>query len=355
MPLIWTLVIVAVGEISRGDALSISLTQPGAELKAEHFENRNYQIRDPGPSIKRKNTFRRPATQAPEIEVPIPPAAEPVLEAEAPVLSHATPPEGFSGMLMGGNLSQVSEFRKSLDDRDLRKNWLELSFAPRWVSSQSSSTYWARETQSKQLGFFIEGKFWVSPLFGMVLDYGGSLSGTIQKQYGSEEMAPISQSWVGVGVRFRRFFGSHKKISSFAWGLDARQREQRIVADATDKLNTRSRAIFLTADSRIPVNPRWAMTLQVALAPWVNHLESGGLNGDSSGTAATSTAYILGLGFEYLFDRGNRLFLRAKGDFEANQFHGGSALQDPRSGLSARGLSVSQTNMIFEIGYTWGQ
>ncbi|MBX9767375.1 MAG: hypothetical protein K2X47_08905 [Bdellovibrionales bacterium] len=336
--------------------MSISLTQPRTELKEEHFENQRYQTREPSTFKRPKNVFRKPAAQ-PEGEADL--RATTLVDSgsgpEVPVPGDTPPPEGFSGMLLGGNLDQVRDFRKSLDDRDLRKNWLELSFAPRWVNSHTSSSYWARDTQSKLLGFFVEGKFWVSPLFGIVADYAGTLSGTVQRQYGSDESAALKQNWLGAGVRFRRFFGSYKKMSTFAWGFDARQREQTIATEVTDKLSTRSRALFLTAESRIPISARWAMTVQVSLAPWVDHVESGGLNGESSGTGATSTAYNLGLGFEYLFDRGNRLFFRTKGDIEANQFQGGSALVDPRTGQSAKGLAVSQSYIMFELGYTWGQ
>ena len=355
---LWTLVMVFVWEFASADALSISLTLPRTELKEEYFENRRYQPRG---NIGTKSRPRREPTAESVIAETLPtPAPTPteqlktLPQLEEPSVAMPGHQGGLQGFLFGGDPSEIYEFKKHLDDMDLRKNSFELSLASSWIQYQSSGTSWGREAQSKGMGFGVEACYWVSPLLGVVGSYRGSLSGTIQKQFGSDETVPLNQSWLGLGIRFRRFFGSHKKMSSFAWGIDGRQRDLRTSSAESEKFNTRSRAAFLVAEGRIPMTARWVATVQMALAPWVDHQESGGRSGDFSGVDATSTSYSLGLGMEYVFDRGHRFFLKAKGDIEANQFQRSSGLIDPRTGLVSRGVSVSQSFFVLELGYIWG-
>lgn len=340
-------------ESAFADALSISLTRPRTELKEEHFENPRYQTRE-GAS-QRSRPRRVPASESDAIGTAAPTEqlkALPQLEESAVALPQ--PRDGLRGFLLGGDMDEIREFKKHLDDMDFRKNSVELSLAASWIQYQSSGSSWGREAESKGMGLGLEARYWISPLLGALVSYEGNLSGTVQKQHGLDEAVPLSQRWLGVGVRFRRFFGSRKKMSSLAWGLDGRERTLRVSSADSDKFHTRSRGVFLVAEGRIPMTARWAANLNVAIAPWVDHQETGGRAGDFSGVEVTSTSYSLALGLEYVFDRGHRFFVRAKGDIEANQFQRGGGLADPRTGQISRGVSVSQSFMILELGYIWG-
>jgi len=262
--------------------------------------------------------------------------------------------EEFRDIVVGGSTDDIERYQNFLAPDDIRRNNVELEIAPGYVYNDSVSQYWARSynsaTPSGRLGLNV----WFTPFFGVNTTYTKTFLGTVQKQFNSTSQTPAMDQWLTIGLRFRRFASSSQMSPGLTLGVDYSDYQRKLPADDLFRNRISTSGLLLSAESRIPSSETIAWLFKLDYMPVMIHRE-GALGRDvKSGSSPQSFGAAVSIGPELKMNRGNRLFMRGRVQYERNSFSGIANTANPVTGEFPENVAVSNTFVFFEMGYVWG-
>jgi hypothetical protein len=326
------------------------------DLESDRYEKRIQIPRRAPPPEKPVVAPTKVAAPSPEISRPMEQAT--TLSGLAPqqqkLPEKQSVGEEFRDMVIGGSTEDIERYQNFLAPDDIRRNNVELEIAPGYVYNESASQYWPRSynsaTPSGRLGLNV----WFTPFFGVNTSFTKTFLGTAQKQFNSTSQTPSMDQWLTIGLRFRRFSSSSQMASGLTLGLDYYDYQRKLPADDLYRNRLSTSAVLLSAESRVPTSETVAWLFKLEYMPVMIHREEALGRDVKSGTSPQSFGAGVSIGPEFKMNRGNRLFMRGRLNYERDSFSGTASTANPGTGEIPENVTVSNTFLFFEMGYIWG-
>jgi hypothetical protein len=353
---------------------AILLRSKSRPTSPENLDTARYKIRMPEPQESPKDEEELEEKPGTVIPSPVPlkaaKATPPVVSAtaEAPIISPppapVTPtqaPENpplppvttqVKELILGGSEEEISEYRKQIHVQDPRANILDISLAPAYYYNDSSSEYSFRRYNSNGPGFGLGMNLWLTPFFGLQSKFFTSVSSS--QRSGGLNSVPTELQTFAAGMRFRKHFGYSRKAAHLSWGLDYQDDTNKISRVSETTIGRKSSGLNLALEAVVPNSATYAHTVTIEVRPRLKHSElSTGVDA-RSGSRNETNALGLSLGGLWTLDRRNQLFWRGQYSVERNLFSGEATRMDPHNDETPDGVSVTNTMMIFQLGFRWG-
>ncbi len=259
----------------------------------------------------------------------------------------------FMNLMSGKEASQVENYKQKLHPDDNRINRIEVGIATGAVSNRSKSNYYYRDYSTFSPALQVDGKFWLSPFFGL----GGSYLTSVGAAIDGNQESKISahHEWEEISLNMRKYFGIYRKSPSITFGLVYSEYKLSVPSDDTSRIQTKSAGLGLHLSTRLPLTRIYAQSFGLQAIPRVQNTElSTGISA-SSGNDPTSMKFSIDTGGEIKFKRQSLMTWKLLYSLENNKFDGQADKIDPKSNIKPQGVSVENSFVLFSIGYTWGQ
>jgi hypothetical protein len=255
---------------------------------------------------------------------------------------------------VGGEASgSLSWFSRWLPG-DGRTSLLELSVAPGFLYDGSSSNYSFRNYTSTAETIGVEGKFWISSTLAIDASYKTSVSGDMSDTLnGVGRQISVTHDWLTLGLRNKTTFGTSRYPPSLVFGLDYYCYSLNVPSDSQSRENITSIGALLSVETELPSSSYHAWTLGFYVAPKLQHSESGGSAGFSSGGSTDANMIGFALGSRMRFDHTHSVYWKLSHMIEKDVFSGSASLRDPASGTTPVGVGVTNSFTGLQVGFTW--
>lgn len=342
---------------------AVLLRGSGSAPDKGQLDSSRYTIRPGEPRLvepKEPAEAPKPVNKAPPRVTPNRPASvetgvsvlEPVVV--EPTTASTPVTEQVKELMLGGTPEQIDLYRDRLHPDDIRHNLIELTVAPGFSYTESSSNYWFRSFSSSAPLVMVGADLWVTPFFGVHTDFYNTMTGSIVEGVASRDRISFAQQWFDAGLRFRNFFGVTRRASFISFGLDFSEYQAKVPANATERMGTKTSGAKFLVETTLPRGVNFAWQLGVFVLPRADHKEITSAVRIRSGTSDKTTTVGLWLGAEHIYSRSSRLFWRVQHSVERTFFEGPASTTDPVSGTTLEGVSVTNGITIFTFGYRWG-
>lgn len=259
----------------------------------------------------------------------------------------------FTNLISGKEASQVEKYKLKLHPDDNRLNRIEVGIATGVVSNRSKSNYYYRDYSTFSPALQVDGKFWLSPFFGLGGSYLTSVGAAIDGN--QESKVSAHHEWEEISLNMRKYFGVFRKSPSITFGLVYSEYKLSVPSDDTSRIQTKSAGLGLHLSTRLPLTKIYAHTFGLQAIPRVQNTElSTGISA-SSGTDPTSMKFSVDTGGEIKFKRQSLMTWKFSYTLENNKFDGQAERLDPKTNSKPQGVSVENSFVLFSIGYAWGQ
>ncbi|MBX7230731.1 MAG: hypothetical protein K1X29_01465 [Bdellovibrionales bacterium] len=260
----------------------------------------------------------------------------------------------LQNLLLGGTFQQMENYKLNLKTEDSRKNIVELSLAPTLLYTDAHSSYWYRKWVSASPAYSLGAQVWVSPFFGVQIDFINSLDGSIPASSSNSNRVSLDQSWFNAGLQWRKFSGVQHKSKEFSFGLSFMEQKNEVAGDSTQRVSTKTTGVRLNLALSLPQSPETSWQLGGFLLPIARHQEISTQIKLSSGTKNSSSLFGVWIGATHLLDRHYKFFWRLQEIVEQNRFEGDASHSDPVNGTTPNGVSVFTGTSLFILGLQWG-
>ncbi len=259
----------------------------------------------------------------------------------------------FLNLISGKEATQIDTYKQKIHPDDSRLNRIEVGIATGIVSNRSKSNYYYRDYSTFSPALQVDGKFWLSPFFGM----GGSYLTSVGAAVDGNQESKISahHEWEEITVNLRKYFGIFRKSPSVLFGLVYSEYKLSVPSDDTSRIQTKSAGLGLHLSARLPLTKIYAHNVGIQVIPRVQNTElSTGISA-SSGNDPTSMKFTVDTGGEIKFKRQSQMTWKLSYSLENNKFDGQADKLDPKTNIKPQGVSVENSFVLFSIGYLWGQ
>jgi hypothetical protein len=322
------------GETTRRDGSRRSNSNSEVSVKTTPSETESTATETQTP-VAEKTTDKQNSSETTQSTGVAPPAPTPA--PQAPI-----PPENLPAK---ANAVERDERRLSI---------LEISIAPGYMYTSSSSGYAYRSYNTASPALATDARVWLSPEFAVSAGFVTSLSGNVNDSADGARSVTASQQWLTAGLRSRHFFGETRLAPSLTFGLDYYEFQFRVSSDALLRERLQSSGAQLSLESEIPVNGYRSWIFGIGFAPKLQHKEIATGIDFQSGSSADANAVSISVGGKFGFDHSNAIFWKLSHSVEKDLFTGDASKPDPVSGLTPSGVSITNSTTLFQLGYTWG-
>lgn len=311
-------------------------------------------------SVKKKSSQKRKTASEPIVEPPdkpvengsspqtvvptekTPAPVEPSLTAQAKSLFTAEPG------------AVLNFYQEQFDPTDHRRNNVEISFAPTFVTNESSSNYSYRNYRSVFSAAMVGANVWLTPAMGLGGDFLFSLGADTSADSTTGVRSPVRQEMFDVALKFRQFFGFSPVSNSVEFNVIYSDYKFNVDSDDVRRSRLATTGLGLKTVLRVPSGPALAWTMGGSFFPRLHHTESAAGADLSSGANTDNVRIGLLLGAEVQLSRESQLFWEASASSERNLFNGTAAAIDPNTTLAPKNVSVTNSFYRLSFGYRWG-
>jgi hypothetical protein len=257
--------------------------------------------------------------------------------------------------LLGTDADKVNDFYdEHFDEADPRHNKVEISFAPAFVTSESSSNFSYRNYRSVFTAMNLGANVWLTPALGVGGSFLFSLGADTSGDAVTNTRTIVRYELLDMAIKFRKFFGFSSTSKSMEFDILYSDYKTTVPADDLYRARLKTSGLGAKMTLRVPSSAEVAWLVGGSFYPRLQHAEEKtGLN-ISSGNNTENTRVGLQLGSEITLSRQAQLFYEASVTSEKNLFDGSAALIDPATGNTPKNVSVTNTFYMFSLGYRWG-
>lgn len=330
--------------------------RPPAETKSETKLEQTKKA--PALTVKENAEANKPV--APPMPAPSPKPVEPAESLAANPKTETMPDENLGvsekvqRAVLGGGAEEIKEYRDLLHPNDRRKNLLEISLAPGYLYSDSSSSYSLRSYLVSSPVLSVGAAIWLSPFFGIHSSYEATLGASVKADSSGTDRVAATNTYYDAGLRFRRYFGVSRRSNQISFGVDYRDNQFKVPSDEQQRMRWATQGVRLSMEVHMMNSTGNAQVLGVEFVPSAKHKEKSDL-AIKSGESVKTNVVGLWLGGDFNFDRTYAAFWRLRHTVERNNFVGSAQAIDPASGVRPEGVSITNGTTVLSVGFTWGQ
>ncbi len=244
-------------------------------------------------------------------------------------------------------------YREKIHGDDIRNNRLELDVLPVVAYNDSQSAYSYRDYQSYFNALLLKANVWFTPLLGV----SGKVLFSLAADVGAiadHSRVPVKYEFMDLGVNIRKFFGLAAQDNSLEYSILYTEYKMATPNDNVSRARLKSSGLGLGLKGRFPTSTSYAWVLGGSLFPRLQHVESQTGIAISSGESLESVRIGFDLGGEWKFNRANQMIWNLNLITERNVFNGAANLPDPSNGQTPVNISVTNSLLMFSLGYRWG-
>lgn len=257
--------------------------------------------------------------------------------------------------LFAADPEKVFDFYQSqLDESDPRRNKVEISFAPGYVTNESSSNYSFRDYRSVFTGMNLGASVWLTPAMGVGGNFLFSLGADTSGDAVTNTRSPARYEFLDVGLKFRQFFGFSLMSKSIAFDLLFSDYKFNVNVDDIYRARLKSTGVGVKMTLRMPTSPDVAWLVGGSFYPRLQHSETKAGVDVNSGNNTENVRFGIQLGSEVRLSRESQIFYEASLMSEKNLFDGNAKSMDPATNQTPKNVSVTDSYYLFSVGYRWG-
>lgn len=250
---------------------------------------------------------------------------------------------------------KINNFYESkFAENDHRQNKVEISFAPGFETSESSSNFSYRNYRSVFAGMNLGANVWLTPAIGIGGNYIFSLGADTSGDAVTGTRSPARFELLDLGFKFRKFFGFSPTSKSLEFNLLYSDSKLTVPSDDLFRARLKTSGFGLKMTLRVPTSAEVAWLVGGSLYPRLQHTEETSGVSISSGSNIENTRLGLQLGTEINLSQQSQIFYEVSASSEKNLFEGPAAIVDPATGTKPKNVSVTNSLYIFSLGYRWG-
>lgn len=243
---------------------------------------------------------------------------------------------------------------KRIHISDPRLNLVEVNFAPGVMYINSNSQTWYRDYFSFSPSIDVDAKIWITPSLAVKAGYGTSLAADITSApTGLSKTATEHRSFSG-GFEFRNFASASRKSLSYAFGLGYSDYQMIVPRTSTDRIRLKTKGAVLSLSTRIPLSLSEARFLSIDILPQLKTAEESTQVSFKSGKLDSAHGIRLSVGGEYVIDRKQQFYWKLSHRVDKHVYEGASSANDPITGTTLSGISVTTGTTQFQFGFSWG-
>jgi len=305
----------------------------------------------PATKVEATATVQQTTTVTEKAEIPqgrplpvkmTPAADEPTITQQAQSIFAATP-------------EKVLDFYQSqFDDSDPRRNKIEITFAPSYISNESSSNYSYRDYRSVFTGMNLGANVWLTPAVGLGGNFLFSLGADTSGDAVTNTRSPARYEFLDIALKFRQFFGFSQTSKSVQFDMLYSDYKMNVNADDIHRAKLKTAGLGLKMSLRVPSSAEVAWIVGGSFYPRLQHTEAKAGADVGSGNNTENVRMGLHLGSEVKLSRESQIFFEASATSEKNLFDGAAKTVDPATGTTPNNVSVTNTFYMFTMGYRWG-
>jgi len=280
---------------------------------------------------------------------PIAPLAPAVPKADEPTISQQ------AQSLFTANPEKVLGFyQEQFEDSDPRQNKIEISFAPSYVTNESSSNFSYRNFRSVFSGMNLGANVWLTPAIGVGGNFLFSLGGDTSGDALTGTRSPARYEFLDMALKFRQFFGFTQSSKSVEFDVLYSDYKFSVPADDMFRAKTKTSGLGVKMTLKLPSSSDIAWLIGGSFYPRLQHTEAKTGVDIKSGDNTENVRVGLHAGSEVKLSRQAQIFYEASVLSEKNLFEGSAKLADPATGLTPKNVSVTNSFYMFTLGYRWG-
>lgn len=245
-------------------------------------------------------------------------------------------------------------YQSQFDESDPRRNKIEISFAPSYVTNDSSSNYSYRDYRSVFTGMNLGANVWLTPAVGIGGNFMFSLGADTSGDAVSDTRSPARYEFLDAGLKFRQFFGFSQTSKSLEFDVLYSDYKFNVDSDDAYRAKLKTTGLGLKMTLRLPSSNDVAWLIGGSFYPRLQHTEQKAGADIGSGSNTENVRMGVQLGSEIKLSRDSQIFYEASATSEKNLFDGTAKSVDPAMGLTPKNVSVTNTFYMFSLGYRWG-
>jgi hypothetical protein len=258
-------------------------------------------------------------------------------------------------LFLGGDIEELNRFRSTLEVDDIRRNIFELSIATSYMYNTSTSPYFYRNYYEVSPDAAVGVDIWLTPYMAIDGDYRISLLSALKDSPTTDIYTTTTNTWYGLGFKFRRFFGFTPTSSSLVFGLRYVDYALSVAPNSFTRLRQHTKGPELSLDISIPATRAYVWTLGLMVQPYLIHDESV-LNGNDLRAGQSNQTVGMGarVGGEYHLSRATQIFFKLSTQIYKNQFSGSTLATDPISGSNPSNVNINNVFYFIDLGLRLG-
>jgi hypothetical protein len=235
-----------------------------------------------------------------------------------------------------------------------RKNLLELSFAPTFIYNHSQSEFTVKDYSTSSPAYAIEVNMWIEPNFAIHSDFSNTLGASVEDSLDHSRNASYLQQQFSLGIRSRHFSTNKTNSASLIFGADFNDYQFEVNNTALLRNRIETLGVNLSLLAQLPTSANYMWELGIELMPKAKHTETQTTLSYSSGDNPEANIISASFGGRVFIDATNQLFWRIHERIEKDQFLGSTSKPDPAANKTLTNVSVINSTLMFQVGYTWG-
>lgn len=308
----------------------------------------------PRKSVKPKRKLaNEPIPEAPVAE-PVRPLPAKVMTAEETTALEPSLSVQAQSLLNSQPEKVLSYYQEQFEDSDPRQNRVEITFAPTFITNESSSNYSFRNYRSVFSALAVGANVWLTPAIGIGGNFLFSLGGDTSGDAATGTRSPARHEFFDVALKFREFFGFSSLSKSVEFDILYSDYKFNVPSDDLYRARLKTSGVGLKASLRLPSSADVAWIVGGSFFPKLQHSESAAGTPISSGENSENVRIGLQLGAEVKLSKGSQVFWEASASSERNLFGGNASTADPATGGIPKNVSVSNSFYLTSFGYRWG-
>lgn len=248
----------------------------------------------------------------------------------------------------------LTYYNDHLEPTDPRQNKVEISFAPTFVTNESSSNYSFRQYRSVFSAVSVGANVWLTPAMGLGGTFLFSLGADTSGDAASGTRSQARHESFDLALKFRQFFGFTERSKSVEYDLLYTDYKFNVPSDDVYRVRLKTSGVGLKTSLHLPSSADFSWIIGGSFYPRLQHRESIAAAAISSGENSENTRIGLHLGAELKLSKESQLFWEASASSERNLFTGSASLTDPATGATPKNVSVTNSFYLMNFGYRWG-
>lgn len=305
-------------------------------------------VQAPAPPTKIEDGEQKPVINVEQQGGPVAPSEKVVPQPSEPSISEQ------AQSLFSNKVNNVYDYyREKIHEDDIRNNRMELDVLPVVAYNDSQSDYSYRDYQSYFNALVLKTNVWFTPLIGV----SGKVLFSLAADVGAvsdHSRVPAKYEFMDLAVNIRKFFGLAAHDNSLEYSVLYSEYKMATTNDNTSRVRLKSSGLGLGLKGRFPTSTSYAWVLGGTIFPRLQHVESQTGVAVSSGESLESVRIGFDVGGEWKFNRVNQMIWNLNLITERNVFNGAASLPDPSTGQTPVNVSVTNSLLMFSLGYRWG-